>query len=156
MDFNVRSADKPFIRKPPDIVIESDSSLTGWGAINKSSFSTVSGNCSKTDLSHHIDYLETKAAFLAFQHFCDNIRDVHVMLFLDNVVAIKYLSKLGGREVELNRLTKEIWKWCMARNIWISVFHIPGKDNSIADKLFRNFDREWLLSDEVFYIIQEK
>ena len=34
---NVRSADKPIIRKPPDIVIESDSSLTGWGAINKSS-----------------------------------------------------------------------------------------------------------------------
>ena len=120
---NVRSADKPLIRKPPDIVIETDSSLTGWGAIYNSNFSTVSGNWSKTDLSHHIIYLETKAAFLAFQHFCDNIREVSVMLFLDNVVAIKYLLKLGGRKVELNRLTKEIWEWCMARNIWISVLH---------------------------------
>ena len=44
--------------------------------------------------------------------------------------------------MELNRLTKEIWEWCMARNIWISAFHIPGKDNSIADKLSRNLDRE--------------
>ena len=153
---NVRAADKPIIRKPPDIVIESDSSLTGWGAINKSNFATVSGIWSKADLSHHINYLETKAAFLALQHFCDKLCDVHVRLFLDNVVAIKYLSKLGGRKVELNRLTKEIWEWCMARNIWISAFHIPGKDNSIADKLSRNFDREWLLSDEVFYTIQDK
>ena len=69
---------------------------------------------------------------------------------------LKYLSKLGGRKVELNRLTKEIWEWCMARNNWISAFHIPGKDNSIADKLPRNFDREWLLSDEMFYTIQDK
>ena len=58
--------------------------------------------------------------------------------------------------MELNRLTKEIWEWCMARNIWISAFHIPGKDTSIAEKLSRNFHREWLLSDELFYIIQEK
>ena len=73
---NVRSADKPIIRKPPDIVIESDSSLTGWGAINKSNFYTVSGIWSKADLSHLINYLETKAAFLALQHFCDNLCDV--------------------------------------------------------------------------------
>ena len=44
----------------------------------------------------------------------------------------------------------------MARDIWTSAFHIPGKDNFIADKLSRNFDREWLLSDEVFYTIQDK
>ena len=44
----------------------------------------------------------------------------------------------------------------MARNIWTSALHIPGKDNSIADKLSRNFDREWLLSDEVFHTIQDK
>ena len=38
-----------------------------------------------------------------------------------------------------------------------SAFHFPGKDNSIADKLSRNFDREWLLSEEVFYnSIKEK
>ena len=44
----------------------------------------------------------------------------------------------------------------MARNISISAFYIPGKDNSIADKLSRNFYQEWLLSDEVFYTIQDK
>ena len=119
---NVRSADKPTIRKPPDIVIESDSSLTGWGAINKSNFSTDSEICSEADLSHQINYLEIKAAFLALQHFCDNLCDVHVSLFLDNVFAIKYLSKLGGWKVELNRLTKEICELCMARNILLFTF----------------------------------
>ena len=78
---NVRSTDKPIIRKPPYIVIESDSSLTGWGAINKASFATVSAIWSKADLSHHINYLETKAAFLALQHFCDKLCDVHVSTY---------------------------------------------------------------------------
>ena len=48
---NVRSADKPY-QKTPDIVIESDRSLTVWGAINNSNLSTVSGIWSKAYLSH--------------------------------------------------------------------------------------------------------
>ena len=56
---NVRFAEKPIIRKPSDIVIESYSSLTVWSAINNSNLSTVSGIRSKADLSHHINYLET-------------------------------------------------------------------------------------------------
>ena len=55
--------------------------------------------------------------------------------------------------MELNWLTEEIWEWSMTRKIWISAFHIPGKDTSIAEKLSRNFDREWLLSDELSNII---
>ena len=32
-----------------------------------------------------------------------------------------------------NYLVKENWEWCIARQIWISVAHIPGKNNLIAD-----------------------
>ena len=32
-----------------------------------------------------------------------------------------------------NSLAKEIWEWCIARDIWVSVAHIPGKQNLVAD-----------------------
>ena len=73
----------------------------------------------------HINYLELKAAFLCLKHFCHNVTKEHIHLYLDNTVAIKYFSKMGGRKAQLNNLAKEIWLWCEKRNIWLSVFHIP-------------------------------
>ena len=46
---NIKSSFKPIIRPKPDIVTESDSSLTGWGAMKKSDFNMVSGLWSQDD-----------------------------------------------------------------------------------------------------------
>ena len=40
---NIRSSFKPIIRPQPEIVIESDSSWTGCGAVNKLDFNMISG-----------------------------------------------------------------------------------------------------------------
>jgi hypothetical protein len=53
----------------------------------------------------------------------------------------------------LNSLTKEIWEWCISKNIWISAYHIPGTLNDRADALSRQkltVDMEWSLDIEVF------
>ena len=73
-------------------------------------------------------------------------------------MAIKYLSKMGGRKPQLNQLAKDIWLWCEHRNICLSVFHIPGKFNKRADKLSRlgkklNDDMEWGLKQDIFTAI---
>ena len=153
---NLQSSFKPILASPPGITIESDSSKLGWGAINKTSCKTVQGLWSSDETDIHINILEMKAAFLALQHFFYHLQNIHVRLFLDNTVAIKYLNKMGGRKKCLNNLTKDIWLWCMERNIWLSVFHIPGRENTVADKLSRNMnsDMEWTLSDSVFQQIQ--
>ena len=67
----------------------------------------------------------------------DKVTYEHIHLFMDNTVALKYISKVGGRKTLLNALDKDILKWCEQRNIWISAFHIPGKLNVTADKLIR-------------------
>ena len=56
----------------------------------------------------------------------------------------------------LNELTREIWLWCINRNIWLSCFYIPGRLNKTADKLSRKLtnDMEWSLSAEIFQKIQ--
>ena len=80
----------------------------------------------KREKTFHINYLELKAAFLCLQYFCKGVTNEHIYLFMDNTVALKYISKMGGRKPLLNELAKQIWQWCENKNIWISAFHIPG------------------------------
>ena len=100
-----------------------------------------------------------KAAFLCLKYFCDKVTDEHIHLFMDNTVALKYISKMGGRKTLLKALAKDIWKWCEQRNIWISAFHIPGKLNITADKLSRqkcNEDMEWAIQPDIYELISHK
>jgi len=39
---------------------------------------------------------------------------------MDNTVAVTYINKMGGKIENLNDLTKNIWIWCMNKNIWLS------------------------------------
>lgn len=68
------------------------------------------------------------------------------------MVAMHYINNMGGRIPELNLLARDIWFWCIARNIWISASHIPGIDNVEADRLSRtiNDDLEWKLNETTF------
>ena len=155
---NVDSACRLIQLPNPVIVIESDSSNYGWGGYDKTNNVTVSGLWLNEDKIHHINYLELKAAYLALQFLCEQIRNAHVHLFLDNTVAIKYISKMGGRVTELNDLTQDIWKWCEKRKIILSAFHIPGVENVTADKLSRltSTDMEWAIRDDIFELFMTK
>ena len=80
---------------------------------------------------------------------------------MDNTIALKYISKKGGRKTLLNALTKDIWKWFKQRNIWISAFHIPGKLNGTANNLSRqkikcNEDMEWEIQADIYDQIPHK
>ncbi|XP_053381939.1 uncharacterized protein LOC128549350 [Mercenaria mercenaria] len=155
---NIHTSYNPIQTSDPDVIIESDSSQFGLGGFDKTNNIKVYGHWSDSDKLRHISYLELKAAFYVLQFLCENLHDVHVQLYLDNTVAIKYLSKMGGRVPELNDLTCKIWSWCVNKSIWLSVYHIPGKDNITADKLSRSLsdDMEWALRDEVFLDICQK
>ena len=116
------------------------------------------GQWSTLDVSHHINYLELLAAFYALQTFAANAQNLHVQLKLDNSTAISYLSNIGGSKSDsLNSLARQLWEWCMKRNIFISVQHIPGHMNSAADQLSRTFsyNLEWSLNTNVFQQITQ-
>lgn len=138
--------------------IESDSSGTGWGCHDVTNDVKLHGQWTDIDKLNHINFLELKAAFLALKYLCSSVTNEHIHLYLDNTTAIKYISKMGGRKSQLNKLAKEIWLWCKERNIWLSCFHIPGRLNITADKLSRkvNNDMEWSIINSVFSSIQDK
>jgi hypothetical protein len=45
-------------------------------------------------------------------------------------------------------MAKQIWEWCIDKNIWLTVAHIPGKQNLVADYESRRHQREseWMLN----------
>ena len=55
-----------------------------------------------------INNIKLKAAVLALKHFCRPNSNIQVNLYLENVVVIKYLNKVGCRKVQLNSLTIDI------------------------------------------------
>lgn len=141
----------PIVPPAVDLYIESDASLSGWGACCNSS--ETGGLWSRVEASYHINYLETLAAFFSLKCFASNARGKHVQLKLDNTTAVFYINNMGGiRSPSLNRLAREIWTWCISKDIWVSAVHVPGVDNDIADFRSRHFsiNTEWSLHPSVF------
>ena len=54
---------------------------------------------------------------------------------MDNTTALKYIKKLGSTVLpELNRLTKDLWTWCLEREITLQATHLVGALNVTADE----------------------
>ena len=71
---------------------------------------------------------------------------------MNNITAVACVSKMGtSHSVQCNAVTKEIWQFCVKRNIWLSAAYIPGKTNIEADEEPRrkNQDTEWMLNPNI-------
>ena len=109
---NIETASRPISIGPMHRRIETDSSREGYGGRDVTNDTEYSGKWSDDDKKFHINYLELKAAILCVKYFCKNVANEHTHLFIDNTVALKYISTMGGRKPLLNVLAKELWEWC--------------------------------------------
>ena len=101
----------------------------------------------------HINCLELLAATLALKCFAKHKTKISVLLKLDNTTAVTYINNLGGTvSRELVALTRDLWMWCLERNIHIQAQHLPGILNVIADAESRTMtDRtDWKLNPAIF------
>lgn len=147
---NLENQKRIIDRGNPDIIITTDASLEGWGAIKDKD--SVNGRWNESEVEFHINYLELLAVFYALKCLCKNIKDKHIQILCDNTSAVAHINNMGGIKSKiLNQLTRTIWFWCCDRNIWISSAHIPGKINP-ADLHSRKFNDnvEWMLDRFVF------
>ena len=153
---NLKGSKKWIRIKSPSFVIYSDASLQGWGGVANNI--RTGGRWVSNELSHHINYLELLAAFYNLKSYCVDMRNEHIRLYLDNVTAVAFINGMGGTRSELcNKLSHDIWVWCIDRNLWVSAAHIPGVNNSVADSesRLRHDPTEWMLSNTVFKIIAD-
>ena len=99
-----------------EMVITTDASLEGWGAVYNDS--KIGGRWNETERVHHINYLELLAVFHAIKSFCKNHKNTYVGLRIDNTCTIAYINNMGGiKSVECNSLAYDIWYWCINRDI---------------------------------------
>ena len=135
----------------PDIVINSDASMLGWGGVLNGV--ACGGHWTPEESHHHINYLELLAAFYALKSFKGELSNKHVRLMIDNTTVVSCVAHMGtSHSVLCNRITKTIWEWCIMHNIWLSAAHVPGKQNVLADKESRTlrYDNEWMLERSVY------
>jgi len=63
----------------------------------------------------------------------------------------------GTYSLECNKIAREIWTWCIQRNIWVTAISLPGKENVDADRESRTFNdnTESSLKGNIFHSIVE-
>ena len=152
-----RNNGRPIHHLPPNMVIESDASDTGWGACYEGL--TTRGQWSREESRLHINCKELLAAFLAVQTFAKNKRRMHIRLRVDNTTAMYYINSMGGsHSLQLMQLTSQFWNWSLERDILISAEHLPGRQNQIADQESRmqGDSSEWKLKPVVFWRLMEQ
>ena len=138
----------------PDLVITTDASLIGWGAVSGNE--SIGGKWNEIEVNNHINVLEMKAVMLALKSFCKDLQNSHILIRSDNVCTISYLNSKGGvKSLECNKLAKLIWSWCIDRNIWLSATYVPGSQNEAdhSSRSFKNEGIEWKLEKQVFQSI---
>lgn len=154
---NIAEASNPVQCTNPDIIIKSDASNMGWGAVRDTT--TTGGRWTDGEKQEHINILELQAAFFALKSLCAQESNLHTLIQLDNSTAVAYINNMGGtKSPKLNTLAIEIWEWCIKRTIWLSAVHIAGTTNIEADKRSRKFwdKHEWMLDKMQFQIIANK
>ena len=147
---------RSLISPPTTMTITSDASLQGWGAVCNGE--RTRGSWSHQEQSLHINCLKLLAATLGIQSFAKERSGISVVLKIDNTTAVAYINRRGGTiSPRLSQLAKNLWLWCMERNILIQAQHVPGMMNSIADTESRaQPDRsDWKLSPVCFQKIHQ-
>lgn len=137
--------------------IFTDSSKTGWGVA--CGVDTASGQWSHAESRLHINCLELMAVLFGLQIFAKELRNMQILLRVDNTTAIAYVNRMGGiRFPHLNQISKRIWQFCEERNLFVFASYIASKDNSVADAESRRChqDTEWMLSDDAFTQIKQR
>ena len=150
---NIDQADYPICtpNSKADITLYTDASNKGWGVVMGAK--TTGGRWTEAESENHINYLELMASFFGLQAFCSNMKSIHIRIYSDNTTAVNYINSMGGtHSMECNSVAKDIWLFCIVRNIWLSAAHIPGKKNILADTASRVFhdNKEWMLRPDIF------
>lgn len=128
----------PLSSPSPQIVVQTDASLSGWGA-QVDSGHLVSGEWSPLEAEHHINWLELRAVEKALGEVSAIVQGKVVLIKSDNSTTVQYINRQGGtRSGTLCSLTFRLLRWCRCKGIVLRAEHIPGRLNLIPDALSRS------------------
>ncbi|XP_040261452.1 uncharacterized protein LOC120977528 [Bufo bufo] len=140
---------KAIFGQRPDSVVDSDASLSGWGAHCEGI--TTGGGWSEIETGFHINALELLAGSFAIKSFTRDTARSCIQLRMDNVSAVRYINGMGGtRSTILSRLAKDFWDYCLSKELVVLAEYLPGVHNIHADWSSRHLSdsSDWQLDPE--------
>ena len=70
--------------------------------------------------------LEMLAIEYTLKSFKEEVFDLHVKLLCHNTYAVSYIRNMGGSQsAECNEIAHIIRVWCLERQMWLTISHIP-------------------------------
>ena len=142
-------------RKEPDMELYTDASQQGWGAHTE--HQQTGGRWHESELKH-INALELKAILFGLMSLC-KVTNKHIRIRTDNMTALAYVKNMGGaKSGDCLLEALHIWEWAQQNQCWLSITHIPGVDNVLADLRSRKFrdHLEWELNPKLFKTMCKK
>lgn len=141
---------RPWRSARPRLVLTTDASPSGWGA-----WITARGAVTTARGDWHPQWVassnlrETTAvttAFFALQHLIPDGSDLLVRS--DNTTAVSALRRAGARVRAIGEAIEPLLRAATRRSITLHSEHLPGADNSLADRLsrFTMLRSDWGLS----------
>ena len=123
---------------PPSHTIFTDASLSGWGAHVEPEELLFHGVSTEDQSRLHIYVVEMKAIFLSLSRAVHKVKNSTVLVSTDNTTVVAYIRHQGG--TYSTELSEEVWNvlnLCLAHNIQLLAKHIPGRFNTLADRMSR-------------------
>ncbi|XP_056593677.1 uncharacterized protein LOC130412904 [Triplophysa dalaica] len=139
------------------IVVTTDASSSGWGAVCEGM--PASGLWTQSQRKWHINCLELMAVSLALHTFQSRLEKKHVLIRTDNMSVVSYINRQG--EVRSGTLFKQaasLLLWADRHLLSVRAVHIPGRLNCGADMLSREGlpHGEWRLHPDSVRSIWER
>ena len=117
---NTDRAYKPISHGKHDLLITTDASNLGWGAVCNDV--RTSGHWTAIEALQDINYLEMLAIFIGLKTFAREHQNIHIRAMTDNTTAVSVLNHMGTSHSDFcSTLCIEIWEWCIGKNLWLSV-----------------------------------
>ena len=145
---------RPIRNSLPHLMIQSDASNSGWGAVSNGV--DIRGTWTREESDLHINCKELLAASFAVKAFTKELQNVHVLIQIDNTTTIAYINKMGGaKRCLLNHYARHLWAWCLQRRVNLRAEHIPGCLNTIADResCAKPDSSDWNLNQQSFQML---
>ena len=132
---------------PPSLIIQTDASLQGWGfQIGSRRFHGV------FDKSVNLSINTLELLTIWFALLTVQTKDLVIQILCDNKTAIAALQRGSSPHFRLSSLAELIWRRATRLNWTLTVSHIAGRFNILADQLSRNttLSSEWSIPTRTF------
>ena len=153
---NIETAEYPICtpKAKIDITPYTDASSKGWGAVIGGE--KTGGGWAETESKNHI----VSNSWLYSLVWKPSVLIWHLYTYAFNrtIPLLLTISTLWeAHSMGCDSVAKEIWLFCIQREIWISAAHIPGNNNIQVDSESTVFtdNKEWMLRKEIFQNVTE-